>query len=499
MNDNIRKLGYFFIVIFTVLALYLGYLNAVVGPKLSADPHNRRLAAAEEAVVRGVIFDRQGVVLAEDRMVDGVKKRVYPRGRETAHLIGFVSQRYGRTGVESTFDRYLLAMDEAGRVRALVDRFLGRQRYGYNIVLTVDSRLQRKALNLLAGRKGAVVALDPRTGAVLAVVSSPSFDPGSVDTVVRTESSVQNGEKVEIKVTGYDILKMQTGDAPLLNRATRGVYPPGSVFKIITGAGALEANPDNSARVYECKGSIAVEGFVLKDFGVHGRVGLNEAAAVSCNTYFASLGLELGGEGLKRAAENFGFKLVEYDKSGRLEGGYPVAGDEIHFNTGTLPANKMPLPEVASAAIGQGRVLVSPFQMALVAAGVANGGTVMKPVVLERVVTRNGLVIKRMVPEAMHAAVSPPTARVLARAMEEAARTGTASRAVPAGIRVAGKTGSAQNPGGQTHAWFMGFAPADDPRIAVAVVVENGGPGATVAAPIAGEIMREYLGEVRGE
>lgn len=493
MNDNIRKLGYFFIIIFSVLALYLGYLNAVVGPRLSTDPHNRRLAAAEEAITRGSIFDRQGVVLAEDRVVDGVKKRVYPRGPETAHLLGFVSHRYGRTGLESAFDGYLLAMDEAGRIQAFVDRVLGRQRYGYNINLTVDSRLQRRALNLLGGRRGAVVALDPGTGAVLAMVSSPSFDPGTVDAVVRTESSVQNGRKTEAKVTGYDTLKMQTDAAPLLNRAARGIYPPGSVFKIITGAGAIEAEQKNSARVYDCKGGIAVEGFVLKDFGVHGKVGFNEATAISCNTYFASLGLELGEEGLRRAAKSFGFELIEYDKSGQRSAGYPVVNAEIPFNPGTLPASKMPPPEVASAAMGQGRVLVSPFQMALVAAGVANGGTVMKPVVIDRVATRNGLVIRRIAPEVMYTAVSAETARTLAAAMEESAKRGTASQASLAGVRVAGKTGSAQNPGGQTHAWFIGFAPAGDPRIAVAVVVENGGPGATVAAPLAGEIMREYL------
>ncbi len=493
MNDNIRKLGYFFIIIFSVLVLYLGYLNAVLGPELATNPYNRRLAAAEEAVFRGTIFDRHGMVLAEDRVVDGTKIRVYPRGQETAHLLGFVSPRYGRAGAESAFDRYLLAMDEAGRIQAFVDRALGRQRRGYNITLTVDGRLQGRAFNLLAGRRGAVVALDPRTGAVLSMVSSPSFDPASVDAVVRTEDAVQNGLKTELKVTGYDILKMQTGAAPLLNRATRGVYPPGSVFKIVTGAGALEAEQKSSAVLYDCKGNITVEGFVLKDFGVHGRVSFNDAVAVSCNTYFAWLGLELGEDGLKRAARSFGFELVEYDESGRREAGYPVAGTEVPFNPGTLPAGKMPLPELASAAMGQGRVLVSPLQMALVAAGVANGGTVMKPVMLDRVATSNGLVIKRMSPEVFRAAVSPQTARALAGAMEEAVRRGTASQASLPGIRVAGKTGSAQNPGGQTHAWFIGFAPADDPRIAVAVVVENGGSGASVAAPLAREIMREYL------
>lgn len=493
MNNNIRKLGYFLITIFAVLAVYLGYLNTVIGPALSTDPHNRRLAAAEEAITRGTIYDRNGVVLAEDRMTGGVKKRVYPRGQETAHLLGFVSRQYGRTGLESVFDGYLLAMDQAGKIQAFVDRILGRQRFGYNITLTVDSRLQRSAFNLLSGRPGAVVALDPRTGAVLALVSSPSFDPGAVDSVVRTETQVKNGKKSEVKITGYDTLKTQIEDAPLLNRAARGIYPPGSVFKIVTGAGSLEADPKNLSRVYDCKGSITVEGFLLKDFGVHGRIGLNDATAISCNTYFAGLGLELGDDGLKKAARSFGFELVDYEKDGSYRGSYPVVNSEIPFNPGTLPSNKMTLPEVASSAIGQGRVLVSPLQMALVAAGVANGGVVMKPVVLERAATRNGIVIRRIAPETLYSAVSREAALGLAAAMEEAVKRGTASQASLGGVRVAGKTGSAQNPRGQTHAWFIGFAPADNPRIAVAVVLENAGAGSNMAAPVAKELMREYL------
>ncbi|MFZ5632914.1 MAG: peptidoglycan D,D-transpeptidase FtsI family protein [Bacillota bacterium] len=499
MNDNIRKAGYFFLAIFSVLVIYLGYLNAVVGPKLSTDPHNRRLAAAEEAVVRGAIYDRRGVVLAEDRMVDGVKRRVYPRGRETAHLLGFVSQRYGRTGLESVFDSYLLAMDDAGKIQALVDRVLGRQRYGYNVVLTIDSDLQRQAVNLLGNRRGAVVALDPRSGAVLAMVSAPAFDPASVDSVVRTESGVRNGKKVELPVTGYDILKTQTGAAPLLNRAARGIYPPGSTFKIITGAGALAANPQNLGRIYDCKGSIAVEGFELKDTGVHGRINFNGALAVSCNTAFAGLGLELGEEGLKRAAKSFGFNFIDYDRSGRYKDSYPVVGGEIPFYPGTLPLNKMSGPEVASAAIGQGRVLVSPLQMALVASAVANGGVVMKPAVLEKVVTRNGIVIKKMAPEILYNAVSPEVAGMLAAAMEEAVKRGTGSQASIAGVRVAGKTGSAQNPHGETHAWFIGFAPVENPRIAVAVLVENAGAGAGAAAPVARELIKDYLKGVKAK
>ncbi|KJS01233.1 MAG: hypothetical protein VR68_05740 [Peptococcaceae bacterium BRH_c4a] len=493
MNDNIRKLGYLFLALFTVLMLYMGYLNVVVGPTLATDPHNRRLAAAEEAIIRGAIYDRRGALLAEDRVIGGAKVRVYPRGRETAHLLGFVSRQYGRTGLESAFDSYLLAMDDAGKVRAVFDRILGRQRYGYNVGLTIDAGLQRLALNMLGSRSGAVVAIDPKTGAVLAMVSSPAFDPGSIEEVVRTESVTKNGKTQEIKTTRYDILKTKTDSAPLLNRAARGLYPPGSTFKVITGAGALEAAGQKTGRTVECKGSITVDGFVLKDTGVHGKVGFNEAVAVSCNSYFGELGLELGEEGLKRAAGSFGFELLDYEgKTGGM-GKYPVVSAEIPYNPGTLPADRMSPPEAASTAIGQGRTLVSPMQMALVAAGIANGGVVMKPLVMEKVVDRSGGIHKKMSPVALYTAVSPETARDLSAAMEDGVRRGTASQAAISGIRVAGKTGSAQNPHGQTHAWFIGFAPADNPGIAVAVVVENAGGGGYVATPVAREIIREYL------
>ncbi|MCL5057343.1 MAG: penicillin-binding transpeptidase domain-containing protein [Actinobacteria bacterium] len=494
MNDNIRKLAYFLIAIFAVLVVYLGYLNVVVGPKLSTDPHNRRLAAAEKGMTRGTIYDRQDVVLAEDRVVKGVKKRVYPFGPDTAHLLGFVSQRYGRTGVESTFDSYLLALDDAGKIQALVDRVLGRPRYGYDITLSVDSRLQKKAASLLAGRSGAVVALDPRTGAVLAVSSAPSFDPETVEDVVRTEKVNKNGKLAEVNITGYDVLKGQTDSAPLLNRASRGIYPPGSTFKVITGAALLESKPEllNSKKV--CQGSITVDGFVLKDTGVHGNVDFNSAMAVSCNTYFAGQALDLGEENLKKAARSFGFSPIGYDAGGRIRGDYPVQGGEIPFNPGTMPSGGIGGAELASTAIGQGRTLVSPFQMALVAAGVANGGAIMRPYTLERVTGRNGRAIyKKPGPEVYANAVSAQTARLLADAMEQCVKRGTGAQASVPGVRVAGKTGSAQNPHGQTHAWFIGFAPAENPAIAVAVVVENAGGGGNVAAPVARELMRLYL------
>lgn len=474
MNDHIRRLGYFLIGIFGILIFYIGYLNTIVGPGFATDPHNRRLAAAEENVVRGTIYDRQGIVLAEDKIINGEKRRVYPFGRQNAHLLGFISHKYGRTGLEAEFDLYLLAMDDTGKIMAAVNRLLGRQNYGYDVALTVDNRLQAKAFALLGGRRGAVAALDPKTGAVLAMVSTPAFDPEIID-------------------EQYDALQSQIETAPLLNRATRGAYPPGSVFKIITGAGALQANPQVLEREYECRGAITVEGFTLKEFASHGHILFNDALAESCNSYFGSLGLELSEEALRQAARSFGFRAISYNNDGVFTGDYPLVSGEVKYNPGTLPANKMDGPELASTAIGQGKVMTSPMQMALMAAGVANKGLVMKPLILEKVTAGSWRVVKKMSPEVMSRALSPEMAGRLTEAMEETVKRGTAAEAALAGIRVAGKTGSAQNPRGETHAWFVGFAPADDPRIAVAVVLENTGAGGSVAAPLGREIIREYL------
>ncbi|NTW04933.1 MAG: cell division protein FtsI [Peptococcaceae bacterium] len=486
MNDNLKKLGYFFIALFSIISLYLGYINVILGPELATDSHNRRLAAAEDAVIRGAIYDIKGRILAQDQVSGEVKTRVYPLGRDGAHLIGFVSQRYGRTGAESTFDQYLLGIDQAGKIKSMLDRFLGRQQYGYDVILTVDSELQSEAAGLLKGKRGAVVALNPQNGDILALVSSPSFEPNLIDTVIGAGK------------TGYDqLIEQEKESAPLLNRAARGIYPPGSIFKIITQAGALELDSKYIDRIYDCKGSIEVDGFILKESAAHGKVDLNRAMAVSCNTYFASLGLEIGEEKLKSSAGSFGFGFIEYDMQGVKIEKFPVIDAEVAYNPGTIPANTLSMAEIASSAIGQGRLLTSPMQMALVASAVANGGVVMKPGILSKVISQNGLIIKKRLPEKLYTPFSEQTSRILSRAMVETVNAGTGTTAALSGVQVAGKTGSAQNPGGQTHAWFIGFAPADKPSIAIAVILENAGGGSTAAGPVARKIISRYLDSIK--
>lgn len=505
MKNNVLKLGYFFIFIFMVLMVYIGYINVVMGPALATDPHNRRLAAAEAGVIRGTVYDRNGTELARDVVENGVKRRQYPRGADTSQLIGFVSEKYGRTGLESLYDSYLLGLDDSGKVEKVINRLLNRPSYGYNVFLTLDAGLQRRAVNLLGSRRGAVVALEPETGAVLVMASTPGFDPNKIEQVVdrRTEESPVNGQQVSknIDITYFDKIKNDE-NSPLLNRATSGAYPPGSIFKLVTAAGILSTDPGAVEDDFLCRGSITVDGFVLKDNRTHGKVGFDDALAVSCNSAFAGYGLQLGQEGLRKAAQSFGFTTTGSGKPSEQKAvektdntGLHTA-DRVHyvqFRQGTLPGEPFSNAEIASTAIGQGRALVSPMQMALVASGIANHGVVMAPYVLGEVKTAKGILKERNLPKALTTALSPEAAGRLTGAMVEVVRSGTGTAASIAGVTVAGKTGSAQNPRGETHAWFVGFAPVDNPRIAVAVVLENAGGGGREAAPVAREIIAAYL------
>ena len=327
--------------------------------------------------------------------------------------------------------------------------------------MTLDADLQQLAFQELAGRRGAIVVLNPRTGAILALASNPSFTPGEL------ENSMDSWR--------------QDSSAPLLNRATQGAYPPGSVFKIVTAAAALQNLPGILEREVQCGGYLTVDGFRLEDNAVHNEVDLNRAMAVSCNVAFATFGLEVGGVSFRRAAEDFGL------------GQGAALG--IPYRPGSLAIeHELAGTELASSAIGQGRVLVNPMQMALITAAVANGGTIMKPYLVAGVRTPEDRLRDEARPGPWLRPMDPRTAALIAGAMEDVVTSGTGKGAAVQGVRVAGKTGSAQNPGGNPHAWFTGFAPADDPRLVVAVVLENAGSGGSMAAPLARQMFIAALG-----
>ncbi len=455
MRSNIFRLGVFLLGLLLIFTVYLSYLAIYRGPEFAAHPYNRRWQVQEEKIWRGKIVDAGGTVLAFDQRTSSGKRRVYSLGEATAHILGYCSARYGRAGLEALLDRHLLGMEGADSFRNLIRGILGEEKASGDAVLTIDAKLQQEAMELLAGRRGAAVVLDPRTGAIRAMVSSPSFDPNRLD---------QIWEGI-----AYD------ESSPLLNRATCGAYPPGSAFKVVTAAAALTKDPDLAQRTVDCPGYIEVEGFRLGDLAAHGRVDMIKALAVSCNAYFAGLGLEMGASAFYRAVKNFG---LEEDP-----------GIELPVRPATFaPRDKMRGAELAASAIGQGEVLVSPLHMALVAAAIANNGVLMRPYLVEELLDSSGQTVQRAEPRAWKTALSPAAAAVIKEGMVEAVAKGTAGAAGLAGVQVAGKTGSAQNPLGKTHAWFIGFAPVDKPRVVVAVILENAGSGGEVAAPVAGKL-----------
>jgi peptidoglycan glycosyltransferase len=369
-------------------------------------------------------------------------------------------------------------------VRRLSDYVTGRQPEGGRVVLTLSAAAQKAALAGLAGHRGAAVALDPRTGAVLAMVSTPSYDPNRL--------SSHNGTKIR---SYYEALQADDGD-PLLNRAVQQTYPPGSTFKVITSAAALSSGkftPDSripSPRELD----LPQTDKNLKNFGGEscgdGKTStLADAFRISCNTAFGGLGMTLGGDKVREQAEKFGFGDNDLQVPTRI--------------ARSVFPDSLSKPQEAQAAIGQYDVRVTPLQMAMVAAGVANGGDVMKPYLVREVQGPDLSRLSTTEPSVYRSdAISREVADQLTAMMELVVNGGTGRSAQIPGVRVAGKTGTAQHATGEApHAWFIGFAPADDPQVAVAVVVEDGGSagseatGGRVAAPIARNIMRAVLGQ----
>jgi len=336
---------------------------------------------------------------------------------------------------------------------------------GYDVELTLDADLQEAAWNALYPHKGAVVALEPHTGQLLAVVSIPGFNP--------------NEKKLQQAWTKI----IQASDSPLLNRATQGLYPPGSTIKILVAEAALSANLVQPDTLFECTGQLRIgRDYVLSEAGgeAHGRLSFAQALAVSCNVTFGTVALKLGRDGLSRAFEKYGFQD-------------PLNG-QFDENPGILPNFKtIGDGDLAQTGIGQASLLITPLRLAMIASAYANAGTIMKPYLVNRILAPNGEPVKTFAPEVWRRPASKAQAEQVAKMMVGVVDRGTGEAARIAGIKVAGKTGTAENPHGRPHSWFVGFAPADNPRIVVAVIAENAGAGGKIAARVARQVMEAAL------
>ncbi|MGH3327570.1 MAG: peptidoglycan D,D-transpeptidase FtsI family protein, partial [Streptomycetales bacterium] len=407
--------------------------------------------------------------------------RRYSAGPLYAHATGFYSLVYGSTGVEQARDSILAGTDDRLFVRRVIDLITGEQPKGGSVELTLDAQAQRAAYQGLGDRKGAVVAIEPSTGAILAMVSRPSYNPAALSSHDR-DSIVQS----------WKSLNSHAGK-PMFNRALNGLYPPGSTFKIVTSAAALSSGKFNTES--ELPGpaelDLPLTTATLPNYdgqacGPGNVTTLREALRISCNTAFGALGMKLGGQALRDQAERFGFNSDINVPNQAATSVFPQQVDK---------------PQQAQSAIGQYNVAASPLQMAMVAAGVGNNGTVMEPYLVQEVQGPDLAPLDTADPEPLSEAVSPQVAAQLTDMMVTVVEEGTGPNAAIPGVTVAGKTGTAQHgSSSDPHAWFVSFAPAEDPKVAVAVIIEGGADTASeisgneLAAPIARDVMEAVLG-----
>lgn len=466
-NNRILQIFIVINILFLSLIIYLSYFELYGKEPIMANNYNRRLKAYEDGIVRGQIFDRNGEVLAETKIVDGISNRIYPYKRLYAHIIGYNSNIYGKTLLEARYNDTLLGKNALGFVGNAMSLVKGEDKTGNNLILTIDHSLQTKARELMGENRGAIVAINPKTGEILAMVSTPDYNPN--------ESSLRE-----------NWADLSTGEnSPLLPRALIGLYPPGSTFKVITAISAIEVGLDGF--IAEDTGSVVIDGKTFSNAGdiAYGELNMTSAMAHSSNVYFSKLSEVLDSKALISTAEKAGLnKNIDFDLPTKKSSINNVIDSKTEF---------------AATVIGQGELLVTPLQMALICAGIANDGVIMKPYLVKNVSDRYDTILTTTLTKESGVLTDPETAELVKEMMIEVVRNGTGKRASISDTIVAGKTGTAQNEKssqgqGNDHAWFIGFAPASDPEIAIAVIIENQEKdGGQLAAPIAGKLMSEWI------
>ncbi len=473
MNRQIVKLFGFIVVLFGILVAFTSYWSVFDAKNLKAQEANKRPLLEQQQIRRGRILAADGTVIAKSVAKghgDALRfVRRYPEGALFGHPIGYSFVRYGDSEFEQSHNDELIG--EESEFGSILDQLTGRKQEGDDIVTNLDLNAQRVALEgLEAAGFGAVVAIEPSTGEVKVMASNKPYDPNRVP---------------------YELSKLNRNNAetPLLNRATQGLYPPGSTFKVVTAAAGLESGTITPETAFAAPSPLEVEGSPLEnDFNTsYPPISLDTALTNSVNTWFGQLGQKVGQDALFETMEKFGFNSTPPIDLPEDE----VYNSGVYEHEHTLSRND-PV-DLARVAIGQERLLATPLQIAMVAAAVANGGKLMKPQIWNRVVDSDGRVVKRLDPSTYSEPVSAKTAAELTTAMEGVVSEGTGTNAAIPGVAVAGKTGTAETPynkscgGGEeeNQAWFMGFAPADNPKIAIAASVECTEQfGNDVAAPI---------------
>jgi len=456
LRKNLKHMTWFLAALFVALAGYFVYVAAIEADDFIANPFNARVAVGHEDMRRGTIYDANGIPIAESvySETQGRYLRQYPFGAIFAHTVGYSGMSRAGLELSRNFALYRLNWEIVQRAMYVT---AGQELRANSIVTTFDADLQQMIFDVLGTSRGAVVVLDPTTGAVLAMVSTPSFNPNYL-----TEN--------------WSALTADTYNSPLLNRATQGLYPPGSTFKVVTAVAALNYDAALLDFVFECTGHAHFDGETIQCWGgnAHGTVDMHRAMAVSCNGYFAVLADMIGAEPIIRAAEQLMFN--------------DAIPFELPANMSLFPMGEAPaIDELIQTAIGQGRTTATPLNMALIAASIANGGTVMMPYMVDGMQSGFGNMTNTTTPRRMEQVMDTSMAALLNEMLIEAVNTGTGTPAALGHVQVAGKTGTAQNATGVDHSWFIGYAPAENATVALAIIIENTG-GGTRATQLAGQI-----------
>ena len=458
-------LSAFYTVVFLAMLVYICYYSSANKVVLMSNSYNTRQQILLNQNIRGSIYSRNGDVLAyTDTDEEGKEKRVYPYGDEFAHVVGYASN--GKAGIEAFANYYLINTSADLKEKVALDA-QGKKYPGNDCYTTLDVNLQEVAYNALSARKGAVVVSNPKTGEILAMVSKPDFDPNTIQS---------DWER---------LLADTSGDAQLLNRATQGLYPPGSTFKIVTSLAYIKDHPkDYSDYRFSCSGKFNYEDESISCFHGenHGSVDFVSSFAKSCNSSFANMGLQINRQTFSSTLNDLMFNRelpldMLYNKSS--------AGINITTSVG----------DVMQLSIGQGSTSMSPMHLNMITCAIANNGLLMKPYLITDIRCENKE-IKNYNPEESRRLMTAEQSAILRSMMEAVVNEGTASKLKGLSYTAAGKTGSAEFNSGtsDSHAWFTGYAPADDPEVCVTIIVENAGSGGSYAVPIAKRIFDAYFG-----
>ncbi len=478
MNRPIVRLYGLVALLFALLVAFTSRWTVFEASSLRENRLNARGVLEQERINRGRILAADGTVLARSvRGAEGTYVRAYPTGQAFAQAVGYsyIYPDLGQTGVER-FRNAALNGQTGNNLQAILDQLQGKKRQGEEVLTTLDPSAQRVALSALGTNRGAVVALDPRSGAVKVMASTPSFDPNALGSP-----------------SAYEKLTTDSKNRPLINRATQFGYPPGSTFKVLTATAAIDSGAFTPESTLSGRDNVLISGRLLQNDNNEsfGAITLTEALAKSVNTVWAQVAERLGKQTMARYMSRFGFNrkpVLDYPADEMSTSG------EYHGSRVLSPTS--PLVDVGRMGIGQDKLEVTPLQMAEVAAAVADHGRLMAPHLTERIVDPDGRTVERISPRVQSVVMKPSTAKAVTSMMEAVVNEGTGTTAQIPGVQVAGKTGTAETQIGAAinNVWFIAFAPASDPRVAIAVTLQGvPGQGAAFAAPVARQVIERLL------